>query len=219
MLSTALCWSRSTRWRLILRIWRTFNIWVRPPGRSFADTGGGNGDLSDNFNAATPSFWKSDQCASKISSVSELLPTALICLFWARDSFWVARMFWLPCHISKKLGTLAILWDDLSSASVVISMSFCVSVESNNGSAPLEIQLLAPANWPTATFSRMVLPVVFDCLQPVTCRQREQLASTPTPCGMIENMSCATLERSVYLQCVSSCWRHQSVIAVTKIYC
>ena len=62
-------------------------------------------------------------------------------------------------------------------------------------------------------FSGRVSPVVFDCLQPITSRPREKLASTPTPCGMIENMSHATLERSANFECVSSCCRHQSVMS------
>jgi len=33
-----------------------FNISVLLPGRFFADKAGGKGDLSDNLNAATPSF-------------------------------------------------------------------------------------------------------------------------------------------------------------------
>jgi len=56
--SCALCSSLSTGWRLSLWIQRTFNIWVRPLGRSFADKGGGKGDLSDNLNAAAPSWWE-----------------------------------------------------------------------------------------------------------------------------------------------------------------
>jgi len=60
MLSGALSLSLSTGWWLILQIRRTFTSWVRPPGRSFADKGGGKGVLSDNLNAAAPSCWKSD---------------------------------------------------------------------------------------------------------------------------------------------------------------
>ena len=45
-----------TGWWLILLIWRTFNAWVCPPGRSSADKGGGKDDLSDNLKAATPSY-------------------------------------------------------------------------------------------------------------------------------------------------------------------
>jgi len=35
-----------------------------------------------------------------------------------------------------------------------------------------------------------------------------KLATTPTSCGMIEIMAHATLERSAYIECISSCWRH-----------
>jgi len=208
MLSGALSGSLSTGWWLILQIRRTFKIWVLPPGRSFADKAGGKGDLSDNLNAAAPSCWKSDQDALTISSVSEIYSTAVICLFGARDSFWVACSFWLPCHISKQSWTLAILCNFLSSASFFISESFSVFVVSNSGSVPPKIPLLARANCLTRTFLRRVSPVVFDCLQPITSRPREKLASTPTPCGMVENMSRATLQRSAYFECFSFCWRH-----------
>jgi len=208
MLSGALSSSLWTGWRLILWIRRTFKIWVRPPGRSFADKGGGNGDLSDNLNAATPSCWKSDQDALTISSVSEMYLTAVICLFWARDPFCVARRFWLPCHISKKSWTLAILCSFLSSTSFFISESLSVFALSNSGSVPAKIPWLARANCLTTTFLWRVSPVVFDCLQTITSRPKEKLASTLTTCGMIKNMSHATLERSAYFECVCSCWRH-----------
>jgi hypothetical protein len=87
MLAGALCSSQLTGWRLTFQIWWTCNIWVRPPGRSFADKAGGKGDLSDYLNAATPWCWKSDQNALTISSVSEMYSMAVICLIWARDSF------------------------------------------------------------------------------------------------------------------------------------
>jgi len=81
MLSSALSLSLSTGRRLILQIRRTFTIWVHPPGRSFPDKSGGKGDLFDNLNAAAPSGWRSDQDALTISSISEMNPTAVICLF------------------------------------------------------------------------------------------------------------------------------------------
>jgi len=164
MLSDALSSSLSTGWWLILRIRRTLNIWVRPPGTSFADKGGGKGDLSDNLNIAAPSCSKSDHNVLTISPVSEMYHMAVPCLCWAWDSSWVARKFWLPCHISKKLWTLAILCNFLSSASVFFSESFSVFVLSNDGSAPAKIPWLAQANFLTTTFSRRVSPVVFDCL-------------------------------------------------------
>jgi len=105
MLWGALSLWLSTGWWLILRIRRTFKIWVCPPGRSFADKGGGKGELSDNLNAAAQSCWKRDQDALTICSMSETYPTAVICLIWPQDSFSLARRFWLPCHISKKLWT------------------------------------------------------------------------------------------------------------------
>ena len=62
-------------------IWRTFNNAVRPPGRSLADKAGGTSDLSDNVDAAAPSCRKFDKDALIMSSVSEMYPTVVICLF------------------------------------------------------------------------------------------------------------------------------------------
>ena len=53
-------------------------------------------------------------------------------LVWVWASFCVARKFWLPCHISKKSWTLAILCNFLSSASFFNSKSFSVSVRFND---------------------------------------------------------------------------------------
>ena len=86
-------------------------------------------------------------------------------------------------------------------------------VVSNSGSAPGKIPLLAGANCLTRTFLRRVSTEVFDCLQPITSRPKETLASMPTPCGMIEKMLHATLKRLVYFECISSYWLHQSVIS------
>jgi hypothetical protein len=61
----------STGGQLILRIQRTCNIWVHPPGLTFADKAGDKGDLSDNLNAAAPSCGKNHQDGFKNSSVFE----------------------------------------------------------------------------------------------------------------------------------------------------
>ena len=213
MFSGALSSSHLTRWQLIFQIGRAFNVWFHPPGRSFADKGGGNGDLSDNLKAALPSCWESDQDALTISSVSELDPTAVICMFWVRDSFWLAPRISMSCHISKESWTLAILCNVLCSAFFFFSESFSVFIVSKSGSSPAKIPWLARANSLPTTFSRRVLPVVFDYLLPITSPRREKLTSTPTPCGMIESMSCSTLERLADLECVSSCWCHLSVMS------
>ena len=168
--------------------------------------------FSGNLNAAAPSWWTSDQDALTIFSVSEMYPTAVICLFWARDSFCVAHRLLLPCHISKKSGTFAIWCNFFCSSSLFISISSSALVEYNTGLSPASNLLLAQAKCVTTTFSRTVSPVVFHCLHPITCRPREKLASTQAPWGMIEIMSRATLERSAYFECVSSYCRHQSVI-------
>jgi hypothetical protein len=72
MLSGKLSSSLSVGWRSIHLIWWILTTWVRTPGRSFADKAGGTGEFSDNLNAATPSWWKFDQDASQIASVSEM---------------------------------------------------------------------------------------------------------------------------------------------------
>ena len=88
-----------------------------------------------------------------------------------------------------------------------------VFIGSNAASFPTNILLLAWANCLIMSFSCRVPPVVCDFLQPMTSHRREKLASTPTPCGMRENMSRATLEWSAYFECVSSYCHHQSVIS------
>jgi len=208
MLWGVLSLSLSTARRLIVQIWRTLNIWVSPPGRSFADNTGGNSDLSDNINTTAASCWKSDQDCLTISSVFKMYPMAVICLFWVGDSVCVAHRFWLPCHISKKLWTLPILSNFLTSAASSFSESFWVFVVSNAGSSPVNLQLLAQVNCLTTTFSQRISRVVVDCLQLRTSYPREKLDSTPTLCGMTENLSHGTLERSAYFECVSSSLRY-----------
>jgi len=139
--------------------------------------------------------------------------TAVICLLWAWDYFCVGPRFWLPCHISKTSWTLAFLGTLLSSASFYISKLFSVFSVSNAASSPGEIALLAKAICHTTTVSRRVYPVVFHCLQPMTARPREKLASALTSGGTIQHMSRAALVSAAYFQCVSFRWRHQSVMS------
>jgi len=188
MLSVALFSSLSTGWPSILPIQHTFNTWVSSPGRFFADKAGGKGDLSDNLNPAAPSCWKFDKDALMISSVSEMYPMAVICLIWVWDFFCVAHRFWLPYHISKESWTLAILYNFLSSVYFFNYNSFSVSGISNAAQSPANIALLAWANYLTMTFCQSTSPVVLDRLQPITSCWRENLASSPTPCGIIDNM-------------------------------
>ena len=213
MFSGALSSSRSTGSWWILWIGRTFNIWVYPPGRSFADNAGGKGDFSDNVNAGAPWYWNSDLEAFTISSMSKMYPMAVLYMFWTQDSFWKKSRFWLPCHIFRRSWTLALPWHWLSSASFFISESFSVFVVSNSGSSRAKIPLLVWAIYLTMMFSQRVLVVVINCLQPIISQSREKLVSTPTRFGMIENMSCATLERSAYIEGDSSCHRQQLVIS------
>jgi len=198
-----------TGWRLSLLSWWTFNIWVRLSGRYKA---GGKGDLSDNLNAAAPSCWKSDLDACTISFMSELYAPDAICLFWAHGLFFVAPRLCLPCHISKKSWTLAILYNFLSSATFFIFESFSVFIVSNAGSSPANIRSLARANCLATTFSRRVLPVQFDCPQPITSRPRVKLASTLTWCGRIGNLLRATFHGSADCECKSSWRRHRPVM-------
>jgi hypothetical protein len=142
-----------------------------------------------------------------------MYPTAVIRVFWSRDSLRVADRFWLHCNISNTLWTLDVVYRVLSYSSFFISESFSVFVLSNFRTVPAKIPLLVKANCLTTTVLRVVSPVAFDCFLPITTWQREHLASTPSPYDMIGNMSCATLERSAYFECVSSCWHHQSVMS------
>jgi len=200
-------------WWSILYIRHTYNTWVLLPGRSFTDKAGWNSDLSDNLNAAAPSCWMFDQDALTISSVSKMYPIAVICLFKVGDSICAARRFWLHCHFSKNSWTLAIVCRFLSSSSLFISMWFSDFVVSNVGSSHARYPLLAWGNWLTMTLSWRVSPVVLDCLHLITSRPSGKLASTLTPCCMIENILRATIERLAYFECISTCWWHQSVIS------
>jgi len=60
ILSNAQFSTLSTGLLLICPILPRFNIWVRPPGRSFADKAGGKRDHSENLDAAAPSCWERD---------------------------------------------------------------------------------------------------------------------------------------------------------------
>jgi len=213
MLSGERSSSLSAAWQSICFMQRAFITWVHPPERSFGDKAGGTGDHSDNLNAATPSCWKFVHDDLMISSVSEMYPTPVICIFWVWVSICVARRFWLPCDISKMLWTFAIQCNVLGSASLFMSMSFTILVVSNAGSSLASNSIVARANCFTMTSFRGVSPLVFDCLHPITSCPKETLASSVAPWGMIENMSHTTFERSVYFECLSSCWCHQSAIS------
>jgi len=212
-LSGVLFSSLSARCRAIFYIRCTFNIWVCHPRMFFADHTGGWGDLSHDLNTAEQLCWTFDQDALTISSVSEMYPMAVICSFWACDSFWVAWRFWLPCHISKRSWTLAILCNFHSTASLSSSVSFSALVGYNTRSLPANIPLLARAYCLTTTFSHRVSPVLFHCLHLIMSRPREKLASTPTQYAMIEYMLHATLVKSAYCERVSPCWCYQSMIS------
>jgi len=213
MFSGTLSSSLSAWLQSILLIWQTFNTWAYPPARSFADKAGGKGDLSVNVNAAAPSCSKFDRDALMVSSLSEMLPMAVSCMFWVRDSFSVACRFWRPCQISRRSWTLAIVRNVLSSTTFVMLLSFSVSQVNIDGLSPANIALLDEAKCLTKTFWQTVSPVVLNCLQLRISHPREKLASTLIPCDMMENVSLATLERSAYFECICPCWHHQSVIS------
>jgi len=104
----------------------------------------------------------------------------------------------------------------LSSTTRFSSKSFSVLVVCNAGSWTTNIPLLARANYLTMTFPRSASPVVFHCLQPLMPHTREKLACTLTPCGMIENISRAPVERSAFFARILFCWCYWSVISGTK---
>jgi len=149
-----------------------------------------------------------------MSSVSEMYSIVVIWLFWAWYSFCVACIFWLPGHITKKLWILANLCNILSWASFFNSKSFAGSVISNAGLSPANVPLVARASYLRTNFMWRVSPGVFDCLQPITSHTSENLTSTVRPCGMIENMSHSTLEKSIYFECISSCCNNQLTIVL-----
>ena len=124
----------------------------------------------------------------------------------------ISSWVWNDSHLKEILHQLS--WSpSMQHTSSFISESFFVFVLSISSSLPAKIQVLARANCLRTTVSQWVSPVVFDCLQLITSHPREKLASTPTPCGMIEKMSCAPFERSAYCECVSSCWHLQLVVS------
>ena len=192
-------------WRSILLIRRTFNSWVCPPRIFFAGKAGGQGDISDNLNTATPSCQKVVYDALTISPVCEMYFIAAMCLFWAKQSFCMAYRFRLRRNISEKSWTLAILYRWLAADSLFISMLFLVYILFNAGLLAADILLLIGANCCSTTVSQWGLHVVFDFLQPISSHAREKLASTLTPCCLIENLPPVTLERSNNFDYVSTC--------------
>jgi len=79
-----------------------------------------------------------------------------------------------------------------------------------------QYSVIGSSKLPYYDFSRSLLPLIVDCLQPITSRPGEKLASTLTPCGIIQNMSSATLERLAYFERVSSRCCHQAVISANQ---
>ena len=99
------------------------------------------------------------------------------------------------------------------SAFIFNSKSIPDSNISNAVLSAASIPLMAQASYLTTTMSWSIAPGVINCLQLIMSHPRYILDSTPTPCGMIETTSRATLGRSIYFDCVSSFWCHQSVIS------
>jgi hypothetical protein len=143
MLSSTLSWSLLTRrWSSCVIQW-ILNTWVRTPGRSSVDNTDGTSDLSDNWNAATPSWWKFDQVILTISSWSEMYPTAVISLFPVRVSVCIACRVGLPYQISNKSWTLAMMCNFFCCSSLFIFKSLSRFVVSNAGSLLANNKLLA----------------------------------------------------------------------------
>jgi len=130
-----------------------------------------------------------------------------------QDSFGVTHRVSQPYHIAKTSWTLPNLCSVVYLDCLVICNLSSFSIESNAGSSPSNILSLAQANCLTPTFSLRVLPVVLDGIQPVSSCTWEKPASTPTQCGMIVIISCATLEISVHFECIDCCLHHQPVIS------
>ena len=150
--------SLQARWWSIHFIQRTLNNWVRAPGWVFADEPAGTGDIPNNLKASAPSCWKYDHDVLTIFSVSEMYSTAVMSWFWARDSFCLACRFWLPCHISKTLWTLAILGNFFCSTSLSISRSLSVFIIFNARSSLANNRLLARAHCLSPTVLCWVRP-------------------------------------------------------------
>jgi len=173
MLPCALSSTHSTGWLLILGIWQKFKIWVRPPGKSFADNGGDKADYSDKVNAAAPSCWKMDRDALMISSVFEMYPTVVVCLYWARDSLWVACRFWLPWLISKNVMNLGHsvqcgffhLFVHFRVVFWVHCIQYWVSACQN--------PVIGWSKLPYSDLFAKSLACGFDCLQPISSLPRE----------------------------------------------
>jgi len=108
-------------WQSIVLIRQTLITWVHPTWRSVAHTTGVKGELSDTSNEAIAYCWKFDQDAWMSSSISGRYPMVAFCFFWVQDSFCVVPRFWLPCYISNKSWTLAILCIFLAPTSIFIS--------------------------------------------------------------------------------------------------
>jgi hypothetical protein len=102
------------------------------------------------------------------------------------------------------LLTLDFLCDLLYTACFIISESFSEFIVSSSELAPANIPFSARANSLTVIPPRKVLIVAFDYLLLTPSQPWEKLASTPTPCGVLEDMWRATLERSADFEYVSS---------------
>jgi len=100
-----------------------------------------------------------------ISSVSQMYPTSVICLFRPGGSSCLTYRFWLPCHISNMQWALAIVGNFLSSTALFNFELFTGFVASNAGLSPMWFPLLARTHCHTTTFLAMGLPS--GCSQPV----------------------------------------------------
>jgi len=89
-------------------------------------------------------------------------------------------------------------------ASLFICNSMSLSFECNPELSPVTILVLAWAISPSSTVAQNVSVVVLDSLQWIISCPRNMLASTLTLCGMIENVSHTTLQRSAYNACILS---------------
>lgn len=129
-----------------------------------------------------------------ISSVPYMDSMAVVTWNWPQDSFSVAHRFWLLCHISIQLLTLAMLCNFLSAATLFISKWFSVFVISTAGLLHANNLLVLRASSLWMNMSYMFSPVVFDSLQLKSSHRRETMAFTLTQCCRVENLLRSTVE-------------------------
>src|SRR5258708_6031157 len=86
--------------------------------------------------------------------------------------------------------TLTMLYNCLSTATRFNWQSFSYFIVSSAELPRASISLFTSSNHLSTLVSESISPVVFACLQPLMSCQWNELACTPTPCGMRGNITC-----------------------------